>query len=44
MIKVKAYEGDKLVADYLFEHLIDAMMFAAGMRKKNYKVEFENSE
>ena len=41
MIKVKAYDGLKVVAEYLFEHLTDAFIFAADMKDKNYKVEME---
>ena len=44
MIKVKAWDGTKVVAEYIFDQTIDAFMFATGMRKKNYKIEFERVE
>ena len=40
-MRVKAWNKDVLVADYLFEELVDAFMFAAGMKAKSYKIEME---
>ena len=42
-MRVKAWNKDVLVADYLFAEskVVDAFMFAAGMKAKSYKIEME---
>jgi len=44
MIKVKAFNNTKIVAEYIFEHTIDAFIFASNMRAKNYKIKMERVE
>lgn len=40
-MRVKAWNNGVLVADYTFAESIDAFVFAAGMRAKNYNIEME---
>lgn len=42
-MRVKAWKDDVLVADYMFEELIDGFIFASSMRAKNYKIKMERS-
>lgn len=44
MIKVKAFDDIKIVAEYIFEHTIDAFIFASNMRAKNYRIKMERVE
>ena len=42
-MRVKAWKDDVLVADYMFEELIDGFIFASNMKAKDYKIEMERS-
>jgi len=39
--KVKAFEGDKLVAEYIFALMKEAIQFEIRMREKNYRTSME---
>ena len=39
--KVKAFEGDKLVCEYLFAFMKEAIQFEIRMREKNYRTSME---
>ena len=42
-MRVKAWKNNVLVADYTFAESIDAFVFAAGMRAKNYNIKMERA-
>jgi hypothetical protein len=42
--KVKAFEGDKLIAEYIFAYMKEAIKFEIRMREKNYATKMERIE
>ena len=42
--KVTAFEGDKLVAEYIFAFMKEAIKFEIRMREKNYTTKIERIE
>lgn len=42
--KVTALEGDKLVAEYIFAFMKEAIQFEIRMREKNYTTKMERIE
>jgi len=39
--KVTAFEGDKLIAEYIFAYMKEAIKFEIRMREKNYRTSME---